>query len=163
MLCEHDGILCEVKISGGGVQYKTICKKCGYSMTEAIAHDLLTDTEKQNAYKTTSERLQVARDAFLSTKYARPSEGQTAAWRTWYFNEYLHSDEWYAKRDARLERDKYVCQGCIKPIPNQATQVHHSTYDRVDIGDAHELMIDLISLCNDCHERIHGRKINNNY
>lgn len=63
---------------------------------------------------------------------------------------YLRTPEWRAKRRAVLERDGWVCQGCLK---NEAEEVHHLTYDH----HKNELLFELTSLCRACHLKVHGR------
>ena len=65
------------------------------------------------------------------------------------YAEYRETDAWRAKRAQALARDKGVCQGCLS---RRATQVHHLSYAHV--GD--ELLFELISLCDECHERVHA-------
>jgi len=70
--------------------------------------------------------------------------------RLWWhdYNTYLNSDRWKIKRAAVLDRDKYICQGCLQ---NKATQVHHLSYKRV----FNEPLFDLVAICDDCHELCH--------
>lgn len=65
------------------------------------------------------------------------------------YEAYLQTDAWRAKRAEALIRDRGVCRGCFQ---RPATQAHHLTY--AHLGD--ELLFELISVCNDCHERIHA-------
>lgn len=65
------------------------------------------------------------------------------------YKEYLKSDEWEDKRNAVLAYWGFICALCSSP---KNVQVHHRTYDRV----YHELMTDLIPLCENCHERHHA-------
>ena len=65
------------------------------------------------------------------------------------YGEYLETDAWQAKRAQVIARDKGVCQGCLS---RRATQVHHLSYAHV--GD--ELLFELISVCDQCHERLHA-------
>jgi 5-methylcytosine-specific restriction endonuclease McrA len=67
------------------------------------------------------------------------------------YKNYLESTKWRAKRLRVLRRDNFVCQKCKK---QQATQVHHLTYKRI----YNEPLTDLLSVCKDCHEKIHGVK-----
>jgi 5-methylcytosine-specific restriction endonuclease McrA len=64
---------------------------------------------------------------------------------------YLDSPEWREKRTARLIQDGYKCVhcGCTFNL-----HVHHLTYRR--FKDEH--LSDLITLCQPCHERVHGRR-----
>lgn len=64
--------------------------------------------------------------------------------------DYLESPEWATIRRKVLKRDGYLCQGCLE---KPGTIVHHLTYKR----QGNEMACDLISLCKDCHDRIHGR------
>jgi hypothetical protein len=77
----------------------------------------------------------------------RREEEQSAAWWQRY-NAYLLTDAWQTKRAQALARDGNVCQGCRQHL---ATQVHHRTYEH--LGD--ELLFELISVCDQCHMRIH--------
>lgn len=63
------------------------------------------------------------------------------------FNTYYDSQEWKWAREKILKRDKYICQSCH----SKATCVHHITYDRL----GQESSLDLISLCENCHKKIH--------
>jgi 5-methylcytosine-specific restriction endonuclease McrA len=67
------------------------------------------------------------------------------------YESYLESDAWRAKRAQALARDEGLCQSCRMSL---ATQVHHLTY--AHLGD--ELLFELISVCNDCHARIHAAR-----
>lgn len=65
------------------------------------------------------------------------------------YQDYLYSQKWQDKRSEALERDGFTCQKCRKA---RATQVHHKTYKRM----YRERLSDLMSVCDDCHKRIHG-------
>ena len=64
--------------------------------------------------------------------------------------EYLKSDDWKERRKYLMELAGWLCSKC----GNKATQLHHIKYD--NIGDE-ELDVDVIALCNDCHDEIHGK------
>ena len=66
------------------------------------------------------------------------------------YNEYIKSAEWLNFRQLVLERDKNMCQGCLK---SEAEEVHHLTYDNL----GNELLFELISVCKPCHDRIHNK------
>lgn len=75
------------------------------------------------------------------------TEKQQQEWWDWY-NRYLESPRWKAKRALVMKRAGGMCEGClIRP----ATQVHHTTYKHA--GD--ELLFELVAICADCHRRIH--------
>jgi len=64
--------------------------------------------------------------------------------------ERLNRQDWHMIRKHVFDRDGYVCQGCLK---NEAEVCHHITYD----NEGSEFCFELISLCRDCHDRIHRR------
>mgnify|MGYP002530115466 CR=1 FL=1 len=66
-----------------------------------------------------------------------------------YYKEYLKSDAWKRKRYVVLKRDNWVCQYC----GDKATEVHHKKYARINIG--REPIKWLISICRNCHQKIH--------
>lgn len=65
-------------------------------------------------------------------------------------DEYLQSESWAKKREMALLRDKGICQGCFF---KKAAEVHHLTYS--NWGD--ELIFQLVSLCHDCHVKVHRK------
>ena len=64
--------------------------------------------------------------------------------------EYLKSNEWKERRKHLMEQADWICSKCGK----KATQLHHISYD--NIGEE-ELDDDVIALCKDCHDEIHGK------
>lgn len=66
------------------------------------------------------------------------------------YEDYLRSDEWQEKRIPILGRAKGKCEVCEL---NEATDVHHNTYERVGA----ELQEDLSAVCNFCHKVLHRR------
>ena len=85
----------------------------------------------------------------LSEHQLEVARRQTA--RQQKYEAYPQTDVWRAKSARVLARDRGVCQGCFEL---SATQVHHLTYER--LGD--EPLFDLISVCDECHERIYADK-----
>lgn len=69
------------------------------------------------------------------------------------FNTYYISNEWQWARNEVLKRDNGFCQAC----GSLAQCVHHITYERL----GRESSYDLISLCDECHTKVH--KIQNAY
>jgi hypothetical protein len=65
------------------------------------------------------------------------------------YNEYLNSENWAARRRERLELDQYRCRKCDGTL---RLRVHHRTYRNLGA----EPMDDLVTLCEDCHQAIHG-------
>jgi len=64
--------------------------------------------------------------------------------------EYLKSEEWKEKRKLIMQQANWTCSKCGA----KATQLHHLNYN--NIGEE-ELDIDVIPLCKDCHDEIHGK------
>lgn len=62
--------------------------------------------------------------------------------------DYLVSPLWRSIRGRILARDRNTCQACGR----MADTVHHKSYDREVLTGNRD--VDLISLCNSCHESI---------
>ncbi len=75
------------------------------------------------------------------------SEAKNERWWAWY-DSYLKTEKWHAKRRAVIKRAVGICEGCLFA---KATQVHHLTYFHV----GEELLFELRAVCDDCHERAH--------
>jgi len=59
------------------------------------------------------------------------------------YRDYLRSPEWARRRSAALDQARHCCQRCGAP----ATEVHHTTYERL----RNERASDLEALCGACH------------
>ena len=68
--------------------------------------------------------------------------------RQWYHEQYLQSEWWKKTREERLRMDGYRCSWCGS---EKDLNVHHFSYDYLGCEDAK----DLITLCEDCHQRLH--------
>ncbi len=66
------------------------------------------------------------------------------------YQRYLCTPEWFARRNAVMERSNGRCERCGK----KAAHVHHLTY----IRKYNELLTDLQAVCEQCHESIHYPK-----
>ena len=69
--------------------------------------------------------------------------------------QFYKSQRWKQIREFVLMRDKYLCQKCGSP----ASEVHHIipvTEDNISFGETHT-EDNLVSLCRDCHCRIHDK------
>ncbi len=81
--------------------------------------------------------------------YPPPPRSRGAEWWRWY-DGYLHSDEWRAKRRRVLRRAGGICERCGRA---KAAHVHHLTYARV----GRERIEDLVGLCWPCHQAQHAK------
>lgn len=141
--------------TGGHKYYLKYCKVCNDTQGTQIAKSKIEGApdfigeavDSAEAWKANRE---VKQRYFEKCREESRNEFFTA------YSNYLSSEKWKAKRGYVLSRDKYVCQGCLNV---RATEVHHIHYDNV--GD--ELYCDLVSLCNECHNRHHDNKSNDNH
>lgn len=70
---------------------------------------------------------------------------------------FYKSPKWTSKRGRILRRDSYECQNCKRYFKTKtATTVHH-IYFYEDYPELALLSWNLISLCNDCHNKMHNR------
>lgn len=65
--------------------------------------------------------------------------------------DYLKSDDWKAKAEARRKIDKGICQLCRQA--SDMLEVHHLSYFHIKNEN---IYTDLIALCPDCHRKIHA-------
>lgn len=65
------------------------------------------------------------------------------------YKRYIKSKEWQQKKNERLKKDQQVCKHCGS---TRNLEVHHKTYKNF----GRESIDDLITLCRDCHEKMHG-------
>lgn len=130
-------------VSGGGEQARKQCLVCGVGFGPAVSKDkalyakLSDDLLNEEYLENQKNKERALRDAVTD---ARREE----------YNTYLKTPEWAALRAKVLERDHYLCQGCLAA---KATLVHHFTYANV----GNELCFELVALCHECHARAHGK------
>lgn len=155
MPCQHERA--EPRLKGikpnGSKYYRLQCPTCGAPLQPAqLAHRKVEEYKSTggvvNNWDTNScedyyeKRQQHSRE--IKQKYCWDHEG----WWTRY-TDYLESPQWRARRALILSRDGLVCRRCKT---NEATQVHHKTYERTG-NEADE---DLESVCAWCHKLIHS-------
>lgn len=75
------------------------------------------------------------------------------------YDDLLHTPEWESKRNTILNRDGHKCAYCSK---THNLQVHHKYYSKYPNGRKVEPWNypdeALITLCDDCHKRVHSKK-----
>lgn len=75
-------------------------------------------------------------------------------------SDFYHSKRWQGIRLVALQRDNYLCQDCLKEKKiTEAEHVHH-TYEVKDNWERRFDIDILVSLCQPCHNRRHGGKVN---
>jgi 5-methylcytosine-specific restriction endonuclease McrA len=167
-ICDHDPELLSVEIrrrviKGGLVQYVKQCTGCGrtasraYKRSEAVMINGSKNFVEFDYHLLAQTRQAQKEKEQAALEIAREEQAKNAAkrdeWWEWY-SEYLKSDEWKAKAKKVHERDGNMCQGCLE---KQSECVHHMTYRNV----GNELLIELVALCNQCHDKTHGIKNEN--
>ncbi|MDE2104664.1 MAG: hypothetical protein KGL39_45935 [Patescibacteria group bacterium] len=88
--------------------------------------------------------------AAQQVSYNQKKADEKAEWFKWY-NAYLTTPEWKAKREKVLDRAKGLCEGCGN---RRAIQSHHLTYEHV----GNEFLWELVAVCEACHLRFHEAK-----
>ena len=156
-LCDHLRHEVRQRVDAAGRPfYQHQCLDCGARLGTAVAAAKALADGRQPApfdedlYEHGAEKLarqldeqRAALNRAIDERWAEKRQAYEA---------YLLSEAWRNKRAEALRRDEGVCQGCrARP----ATQVHHLTYSH--LGD--ELLFELISVCADCHERIHQDRL----
>ena len=136
----------------GEFKYQAQCEVCGATgafQAEPPTTNYFIEPDEAKAFKAFKEdqRLQdLKKDQSKRRALIKQMQGE---WKDNY-NKYLQSEEWKAMREKILERDNYLCQGCMD---EKATEIHHFTYENA--GD--ELMWELVSTCARCHAKAHGK------
>jgi 5-methylcytosine-specific restriction endonuclease McrA len=154
--------------SAGTIQVRKQCQSCGKVSAESVGgieksvrenlpavdellRDMYVETRssiEQDFYSNISKkRYEISKKEFESNK------------QEWFnqYSKYLQSPEWKKKRELVLKRDNYKCQACLTGL---ATQVHHKSYEFVDLSGS-EPCFDLIAVCYPCHCKIEEMKKNN--
>jgi hypothetical protein len=152
--CDHaQTALRHRKTSAGATTYGRQCLRCGACVEKVAAAKVgaaPTPPWDQDLAPSWQERCQ---DYWRRRTewFDREREAEKEEfWRR--YHEHLNSPAWAAIRRKVLRRANRVCEGCREAPPSH---VHHLTYVR--LGD--EMLFDLVAVCEECHEKIHGRPI----
>ena len=70
---------------------------------------------------------------------------------------FYKSKRWEQKRKNILRRDKYECCNCKRYFKTRAANTVHHIYFYEDYPELSLTGWNLISLCNDCHNKMHNR------
>lgn len=137
---------CKRVLVNGTIQYGLQCQNCGSWQSRKYKSFGLSVPSPLPEYDEEIKRNYRKRttDEYVGKMNKEASEREDE------YNQYIGSDKWKRKRIIVMERDNYMCQGCLK---NRADHVHHLTYDRF----GNELLFDLVALCWICHDIAHGK------
>lgn len=154
--------------SGGAIQVKEQCQNCGnvkpgavggYSKEIKEALPVLNEPLRELRFAAMREQYRAANSKITESRNRQFNKQREIKRDNWLqeYTKYLNSPEWKNKRDLVLKRDDYMCQCCLK---NYATQVHHKSYEFVDLAGS-EPCFDLVSVCKSCHDSIERMKKEN--
>lgn len=149
----HSIITCEPD-SLGRDQYFERCDQCGLKLTSAIAHGA---AKARGVSEITRDRIEavaqqyVARRRRALDKISKDAAERCQPENRQSYDDYLRSPEWRRRASKIMQRANGVCEGCLT---NDATEVHHLTYENVGA----EFAFELVALCSPCHRRLHDRK-----
>ena len=133
-------------VSNGAIQYRFQCLGCGKSLSNAFPHSAVE--ERREPWNEWDEALQ---EKYWRAKRRKNTEDFASGRPRWFseYDEYLASDAWRGLRERVLKRAGHMCEGCGE---QRARQVHHLTYAHL----RREFLFELVSLCDECHSRIHS-------
>lgn len=147
--------------AANSIQVRNQCKNCGgvrpqslggFTKEERESLPLVDQSARDNRY---NEQSTGSRRFWESIRVRKNDRFEVERQqRQALYHEYLATPEWGKKRDAVLKRDEYKCQACLE---NYATQVHHKSYQFVDLK-GNEPAFDLVAICVPCHEKIEKMK-----
>jgi len=125
------------------------CKKIGFDWSDieyrcqkaCLHYDEFCygDAAKPIYYRENPERFTCF---VVKCKYYKPMD----------YSEYLSTNHWKETKKKRLEMDGFKCQICGSA---KNLNVHHLTYESIGF----EEMLDLVTVCKDCHEKLHEADI----
>jgi hypothetical protein len=143
-VCGGESQLRRRTVPKGAPQLVYQCLACGRAVSNAQSYGSVPHHESLPPWdEALAKRGETERDAALRLK----SDLRRDQWRRDY-ESYLQTDTWHRRRELTLEREGGLCQGCRS---NRATQVHHRSYEHF----RHELLYELLALCDDCHALAH--------
>jgi len=154
--CNHGNQRLVFRVFSNGVKhYGKQCQECG--RIESVKKDSIHHRERailpefdesirDAHYEKQNQENKLKWEQNRAVWQAERDEKNTKWWRA--YQEHLRSAAWRDKRQRVLERDKYMCQACLK---RKATIAHHLTYKHV----LNEPLFDLVAVCQTCHDALH--------
>jgi hypothetical protein len=147
--CSHEQMTFRLKIASNGVRhYWWQCMRCGQGRP-ATKDERRQQTDVEPFDEQLHKNWYEAKHQAWKAAYANHQALEQQAWLDEH-SEYLASPKWRAKRRAVLQRDKYLCQATLEGCSQDATQVHHLSYNHWQ----NEPLFELIAVCAECHESI---------
>lgn len=148
--CRHvDVSLPRRRKVGANVAWYKQCLTCGRSVGSAVPAAKV-QLEPRNDFDVSWESIAAKVSLEINKRIQKAHDRERAEnnrdWWAWY-NAYLASPEWAARRQAVMERDGWTCRACGMA---RATQAHHLTYAHVGC----EPLFDLVAVCAECHDAI---------
>lgn len=146
----------------GECRFKPQCIECGQmgrfqgALPGGVAQAVSREDASKYEQEKEDERIQKFEED-RERRLQKEADERRREKETWWnnYNEYLQSSTWRSKREKVLRRDAYVCQGCFS---NNATQVHHLTYEHYNIEPGSEPLFHLVAICKPCHDNYHAIK-----
>lgn len=146
--CKHEFQIPVFRVfSNGTKHYGYQCDSCGKWIPKKICEFQVLPDAQFDEKKRDSLYAECAAESQKALQERKDAES-----KDWWerYDSYLSSETWIRRREKILERDNHVCQGCLS---RSAAHVHHLTYAHV----FEELAFELISLCEQCHKKAHGK------
>lgn len=147
--------------SASTIQVRNQCQNCGDLRPNSLGGFTKEQREKlplvdQSKREQRQNRWGEMVKSFWDKVSSKRVQQQALSKEQWMhqYNAYLNSPAWKAKRLDILKRDNYLCQCCLNAY---ATQVHHKSYQFVDLK-GNEPAFDLVAICVPCHEKIEAMK-----
>ena len=73
---------------------------------------------------------------------------------------FYKNNKWTVKREKILKRDTYECQNCKRYYKTKEAKTVHHIYFFDDFTELGLVNWNLVSLCNECHNKMHNRITN---
>jgi 5-methylcytosine-specific restriction endonuclease McrA len=133
-------------IANGSIQYRRQCLDCGEPVGNLVGKSMALGQTDGHPLAF-DETFFADKQKYFEQCRREQREAESDAWWAWY-DVYLGSTEWAAKRRKVLDRCAGLCEGCRE---QEAAHVHHLTYEHVGA----ELLFELVGLCEICHQATH--------
>lgn len=151
--CDHTVTRVKHRTNGDGrTVFVRQCERCG-SNRGAVRKDSELVLAAKEAFDETKNREWYTARQQYHTSLMEAARQQDRDQFLEEHTKYLSTPQWREKRRRVLERAHGRCEGCGQ---RDATIAHHLTYVRWQ----HEMLFDLVAVCEECHKKIHGENGN---